>query len=84
MSVATSDNAPAALRDRLRRALIAAMRARDAVAVRALRNALSAIDNAEAVDPQDHGQTAGYVVRKGLGAGEVPRVQLSAPCRRAS
>jgi uncharacterized protein len=38
------------LRDRLRRALPAAMKARDAPAVAALRSALAAIDNAEAVD----------------------------------
>jgi uncharacterized protein YqeY len=39
------------LRDRLRRALPAAMKARDRPAVAALRSALAAIDNAEAVDP---------------------------------
>jgi uncharacterized protein YqeY len=42
-----------ALRDRLRRALPAAMRARDAPAVAALRSALAAIDNAEAIDTTD-------------------------------
>jgi uncharacterized protein len=39
------------VRDRLRRDLPAAIRARDTVAVAALRSALAAIDNVEAVDP---------------------------------
>jgi uncharacterized protein len=39
------------LRERLRRALPAAMKARDRPALAALRSALAAIDNAEAVDP---------------------------------
>jgi uncharacterized protein len=39
------------VRDRLRRALPAAIKAKDTVAVAALRSALAAIDNAEAVDP---------------------------------
>ena len=39
------------LRDRLRRALPAAMKARDRPAMTALRSALAAIDNAGAVDP---------------------------------
>ena len=39
------------LRERLSRALPAAMKARDRVAVAALRSALAAIANAEAVDP---------------------------------
>jgi uncharacterized protein len=39
------------LHERLRRALPAAMRARDRPAVNALRSALAAIDNAGAVDP---------------------------------
>jgi uncharacterized protein len=41
------------LRDRLRRALPAAMKARDRPAVAALRSALAAIDNAEAFDPDE-------------------------------
>jgi uncharacterized protein len=41
------------LRDRLRRALPAAMKARDRPAVTALRSALAAIDNAEAYDPDE-------------------------------
>ncbi len=39
------------LRERLRRALPAAMKARDRPAINALRSALAAIDNAGAVDP---------------------------------
>ena len=41
------------LRERLRRALPAAMKARDRLAVTALRSALAAIDNAEAFDPDE-------------------------------
>jgi uncharacterized protein YqeY len=41
------------LRNRLRRALPAAMKARDRPAVTALRSALAAIDNAEAFDPDE-------------------------------
>jgi uncharacterized protein len=41
------------LRERLRRALPAAMKARDRPAVTALRSALAAIDNAEAYDPDE-------------------------------
>jgi uncharacterized protein YqeY len=41
-----------AIRDRLQRALRAAMRARDRAATSALRSALAAIDNASA-DPKD-------------------------------
>jgi uncharacterized protein YqeY len=79
------------LRDRLRRALPAAIRARDTVAVAALRSALAAIDNVEAVDPEtvepqaDHASAsgtgsdprfAGSVA--GVGAGEVARRPLTA------
>ncbi|HEX2158899.1 MAG TPA: hypothetical protein VHS79_18250 [Actinomycetes bacterium] len=46
------------LRDRLRRALPVAMKARDRPAMAALRSALAAIDNAEAVDPA-HGWSDG-------------------------
>ena len=41
------------LRDRLRRALPAAMKARDRTAITALRSTLAAIDNAEAFDPDE-------------------------------
>jgi uncharacterized protein len=69
------------LRERLRRALPTAMRSRDALAVAALRSALAAIDNAEAVDaagPQagtGHPELAGTVA--GLGAAEVERRTLT-------
>jgi uncharacterized protein YqeY len=63
------------LRQRLREALPAAMKAGDRVAVAALRSALAAIDNAEAVD-----STAAANERLGIGqlpvgvgAAEVPR-----------
>jgi uncharacterized protein YqeY len=76
----TSSSAERPLRTRLREALVAAMRRRDAAAVSALRSTLAAIDNAEAVDPSHapsatSGAIAGAV--GGLGAAEVPRVQLS-------
>ena len=69
------------LRGRLRGALPAAMKARDAVAVAALRSALAA-DNAEAVEPSPgrppveagHADLAGTVA--GLGAAEVERRHL--------
>ena len=66
---------------RLRAALAPAMRQRDRVAMSALRSALAAIDNAEAVDPAHaprpgQGRIAGAV--SGVGAAEVPRRTLSA------
>jgi uncharacterized protein YqeY len=79
------------VRDRLRRALPAAIRARDTVAVAALRSALAAIDNAEAVDPEavepqaDHAPASGAGSHPGVagsvagvGAGEVARRPLTA------
>lgn len=70
------------LRARLRAALPTAMKARDTVAVTALRGAIAAIDNAEAVDlagaqPEavEHARLAGTA--GGLGAGEVARAGLS-------
>jgi len=70
------------VRARLRLALTGALRARDAIAVSALRSALSAVGNAEAVDP---GPTAAagvgsqYVAGAavGLGATEARRRSLS-------
>jgi uncharacterized protein len=64
------------LRATAREALRDAMRAREGVAVEALRSLLGAIDNAEAADPADAptpeaGRIAGGVA--GLGAGEVRR-----------
>lgn len=79
----TRDDGAGAVRDRLRAALPAAMKARDSVAVAALRSALGALDNAEAVDagraPQTsagHPRLAGTV--RGLRAAEVERRSLSA------
>lgn len=78
------DGTSPGVRGRLRYALAAAMRERDTVAVAALRSALGAIDNAEAVDPgqraapaASHRRLAGTVA--GLGAGEVPRRELTEP-----
>jgi uncharacterized protein YqeY len=68
---------------RLRLALRAALAARDMVAVSALRSALAAIGNAEAIDPGPVGAAgagnpyvAGAVA--GLGGGEARRRSLSA------
>lgn len=71
----------AELRAGLRSSLTSAMKARDKPAVAALRSALGAVDNAEAVDAAStpaptSGVIAGAVV--GLGAGEVARRELSA------
>jgi uncharacterized protein YqeY len=80
---ATRDGGAGTVRDRLRAALPDAMKARDSVAVAALRSALAALDNAEAVDaaraPQPsagHPRPAGTV--RGLRAAEVERRSLSA------
>jgi hypothetical protein len=64
----------------LRAALTAAMKARDPVAMRALRSALGALDNAQAVElshapTSQPGVIAGGVA--GLGTGDVARKQLS-------
>jgi len=70
---------PSPLYARLREALSPALKARDRVAVAALRSALAAVDNAQAVDappaPRSGGVVAGAVT--GLGAGEAPRRELS-------
>lgn len=69
------------IRIRMRRALTAAMKARDQRAVAALRSALAAIDNAEAVEaageghPPGEGRIAGAVL--GVGAAEVARRTLT-------
>jgi uncharacterized protein YqeY len=80
---ARTDDGARTVRDRLRAALPDAMKARDSVAVAALRSALGAIDNAEAVDaaqaPQPgvgHARLAGTV--GGLRATEVARRRLTA------
>jgi uncharacterized protein YqeY len=59
------------IRRRLRDALHAALKASDEVATAALRSAISAIANAEAVAPGPS------KVRLGVGAGDVPRRDLS-------
>ncbi|GAB3441134.1 hypothetical protein GCM10027517_16610 [Phycicoccus ginsengisoli] len=67
------------LRNRLQQALLPAMRARDAAAVSAIRSALAAVANAEAVPVQrpsaslGDGPVAGAV---GVGAAEAPRREL--------
>ena len=72
---------PDDVRTRLRRALGVALKARDAGAVSALRSAMSAIGNAEAVDPASRpagtgsAHFAGTVA--GLGAGEAQRRLLT-------
>ena len=75
------------LRTRLREQLRAAVRDRDRIAVAALRDAISALDNAEAVEPgaelwaASSEYVAGGVV--GLGAGEVERRVLDPEAQRA-
>jgi uncharacterized protein len=67
------------LRQRLRAALPAAMKARDHAAVAALRSTLAAIDNAEAVDATVHSGGSLAIERSpvGVGAAEVPRRVLT-------
>lgn len=75
------------LRSHLRRQLSAAVRDRDRIAVGALREAIAALDNAEAVEPghdvptQVSEHVAGGVV--GLGAAEVERRILDAESQRS-
>ncbi|MFB9835812.1 hypothetical protein [Actinoallomurus acaciae] len=67
------------LRLRMRQALPEAMRARDKAAVSALRSALAALDNAEAV-PVDVSGPRGLAIEEspvGVGATEAPRRALS-------
>ena len=69
------------LRERMRQALPAAMKARDRVAVAALRSALAAIENAEAppapatAAPLQEGVIPGATA--GLGSSEVARIDLT-------
>ena len=69
----------APLRQRLRDALTGAIKSRDKVAVAALRSALAAIDNAEAVQiPQPAGeQLAIEQLRIGVGTAELARRELT-------
>ena len=69
------------MRDRLQTGLIEAMKTRDVDAVKAVRSALAAIANAEAVtdthgtsSPADRSIPASV---RGLGAGDVPRRSIS-------
>jgi hypothetical protein len=76
MTDATRDGVSARLRDALR----AAVKARDKVALAALRSTLGVLDNAAAADlaaapAMEPGRVAGGV--HGLGAGEVARRELS-------
>jgi SAM-dependent methyltransferase len=66
-----SDSGPD-IRTRLRRALTAALTARDSDAVSALRSALSAIGNAEAVDPGEPGSGRPAATGSDHVAGAVP------------
>lgn len=69
------------IRARLQGSLIPAMRAKDTATVSAVRSALAAIANAEALPPVElhtsggDGPIAG--ARSGLGAGEAPRRELT-------
>ncbi len=72
--------------DQLRAALPVAMRARDAAAVSALRGAIAAVGNAEAVDAAEHAHVASMSTATsehvagadvGLGAADVARRELS-------
>lgn len=68
------------MENHIRSALTAALRARDAVAVSALRSALSALANAAAVPaPSGSTATAGPIAgaAAGVGATEVPRRALT-------
>ena len=75
------DTGPQALRDALRRDLASAMKTREPDAVSALRTAIAAIDNAEAVPAPDESTatTSGHIAgaRAGLGAAEAARRNLS-------
>ena len=76
-----TDDLQAPIRDRLRAALRTAMKSRDTLAVDAIRTALAAIDNAEAVDIAETTTTfsvsriAGSVA--GVGGADVPRRSLT-------
>ena len=84
---AATDGTASVLVARLRAALTAALGAGDRVAAAAVRSALAAVGNAEAVDPAAQGGHADLAMvpgehfagaRAGLGAGEVPRKLLKA------
>ena len=81
------DAGPRALRDALRRDLASAMKAREPDAVSALRTAIAAIDNAEAVPAPDEraATTSGHIAgaRAGLGAAEAARRDLTGSQQQA-
>ncbi len=71
---------PTSLRSRLRESLKVALSSRDTITVAALRSAMSAIDNAEAVDQSQAPAPAGRAignVQLGVGVAEAPRRELS-------
>lgn len=68
------------VRARLQEGLTAAMKARDRVAVGALRSVLSSVANAEAVDVEHAPTSTGGAIAgavSGVGAAEAPRRELS-------
>lgn len=72
------------VRAALEAGLVPAMRARDAVTVSALRSALAALGNAEAVPSDGHPRAgAAEEAALGVGAADVPRRELSADEVRA-
>jgi uncharacterized protein len=78
VTVVSNDAAQAPLRKRLRDALVAAMKERDRAGVSALRSALAAIDNAEAVDVTAAGGSSAIESSPvGIGVAEVERRALS-------
>lgn len=81
------DSGPQALRAAMRRDLVSAMKARRSDAVAALRAAIAAIDDAEAVPAPEAGQaaTSSHIAgaRAGLGAAEAARQDLSDSEQRA-
>jgi uncharacterized protein YqeY len=76
---AAAAEGPAPLRARLGAALPVAMKSRDRIAVAALRTALAALDNAEAVDRPEGADRhqAIELVPLGAGASEVARRELT-------
>lgn len=74
----TGEAAPGDLRAALSAGLVPAMRARDAVTVSALRSALAALGNAEAVPSGDRPRAGAMEeAALGVGAADVPRRELS-------
>lgn len=81
----STDDAVQVLRASLRKDLVAAMKSRDKETVSALRTAIAAIDNAEAVAVEDVSSSSSQVgehvagAASGVGATEVSRRELSLP-----